>query len=58
MIACIDIGGVAHKFDDFIEPLQKEMKRLLPMIVLPKITRAELSEAGLYGGLVYTGKVV
>lgn len=51
-------GGVANKFDSFIGPLEKEVKRLLPMYDVPKITRAELSEAGLYGGLVYKGAVI
>ncbi len=48
-------GGVANSFDTFITPLEHELKRLLPVFEVPKITRAELSEPGLFGGLVYNG---
>lgn len=46
-------GGVANSFDMFISPLERELKRLLPIFDVPKIVRAELSEPGLYGGLAF-----
>ena len=48
-------GGVSNKFDSFIGPLRTELARLLPMYQLPVITKAELPESGLYGGLIYEG---
>lgn len=50
-------GGVANSFDKFIAPLERELKRLLPIFDVPKIARAELSEPGLHGGLAYKGLV-
>jgi predicted NBD/HSP70 family sugar kinase len=45
-------GGIANRFESFIEPLEKELTRILPMYKkLPKIVKGELDEAGLYGGL-------
>lgn len=46
-------GGVVNKYDYFIEPLKKELKRLLPMYKIPEISKNKLNEAGLYGGLYF-----
>lgn len=43
-------GGVSNKFDLFIDPLKKELKKIIPF-ELPEIVRAEFDEPGLYGGL-------
>lgn len=48
-------GGVSAQFDRFIDPLLRRLSETLPMYELPIITRAELSEPGLFGGLVYNG---
>ena len=43
-------GGVSNKFDFFIDPLKKELKKILPF-EMPEVVRAEFDEPGLYGGL-------
>lgn len=50
-------GGVSNKFDVFIEPLKKELERLLPIFEVPEIKKAELDEPGLYGGLALAAQV-
>ncbi len=45
-------GGIAGKFDRFIEPLKAELIAELSIFEMPEIVKAKLDEPGLYGGLV------
>lgn len=46
-------GGVSNKFSSFIKPLREKLVELLPIYNIPEITKSQLKEAGLLGGLAY-----